>query len=257
MLYFHRVACSVHALFSQGGMFCSCSIFMGWRVLFVLYFHGVACSVRALFSQGGMFCPCSIFTEFFFKNALFSWGGMCNFNRVACSVHALFSQNSSLKMLYFHGVACSVRALFSWGGMFCSCSVFTGWHVLFMLYFHRVACSVRTLFSQGGIHVHRIILCFAELKMLCCRVSIYPIICLKSVDVRRLQVVILALPPREMSQTDCILPRYILSRVCISVRPRIFLYAKNRKPQSPAYFDPRCGDKQRNWKPQNRGNSVV
>ena len=41
--------------------------------------------------------------------------------------------------------------------------------------------------------------------------GIYPIICLKYVDVRRLQVVILALSPREMSQTDRILPRYILS----------------------------------------------
>ena len=202
MLYFHRVACSVHAVFSQGGMFCPCSIFTGWHVLFVLYFHGMACSVRALFSQGGMFCSCSVSTR---------W-------------HVLF-------VLCFHKVACSVRALFSWGGMFCSCSIFMGWHVLFVLCFHRVACSVHALFSQGGIHVHRIILCFAELKMtLCCRVSIYPIVCLKSVDVRRLQVVILALPPREMSQTDWILPRYILSRVRVSVRPRIFLYAK--KPQT-------------------------
>ena len=36
-----------------------------------------------------------------------------------------------------------------------------------------------------------------------------------------------------------------------------FIRQKNRKPLSPAYFDPRCGDKQRNWKRQNRGNSVV
>ena len=36
-----------------------------------------------------------------------------------------------------------------------------------------------------------------------------------------------------------------------------FYMPKNRKPLSPAYFDPRCGDKQRNWKRQNRGNSVV
>ena len=55
---------------------------------------------------------------------------------------------------------------------------------------------------------------------------IYTIICLKSVDVRRLQVAILARSPREMSQTDRILPRYFLSRVRVSVRPRIFLYAK-------------------------------
>ena len=61
-------------------------------------------------------------------------------------------------------------------------------------------------------------------------IIIYPIICLKSVDVRRQQVVILALSPREMSQTDRILPRYILSRVRVSVRPRFFLYAK--KPQA-------------------------
>ena len=55
---------------------------------------------------------------------------------------------------------------------------------------------------------------------------IYTIICLKSVDIRRLQVAILARSPREMSQTDRMLPRYFLSRVRVSVRPRIFLYAK-------------------------------
>ena len=42
--------------------------------------------------------------------------------------------------------------------------------------------------------------------------GIYTIICLKSVDVRKLQVAILARSPREMSQTDRILPWYILSR---------------------------------------------
>ena len=36
---------------------------------------------------------------------------------------------------------------------------------------------------------------------------IYTIICLKSVDVRKLQVAILARSPREMSETDRILPR--------------------------------------------------
>ena len=61
---------------------------------------------------------------------------------------------------------------------------------------------------------------------------IYPIICLKSVDVRRLQVAILARSPREMSQTDHILPRYFLSRVHVSVRPRIFLYAKKLQKHS-------------------------
>ena len=59
---------------------------------------------------------------------------------------------------------------------------------------------------------------------------IYTIICLKSVNVRKVQVAILARLPREMSQTDRILPRYILSRVRASFRPRIFLYAK--KPQT-------------------------
>ena len=58
---------------------------------------------------------------------------------------------------------------------------------------------------------------------------LYPIICLKSVDVRRLQVAILARSPREMSQTDRILPRYFLSRVHASVRPIIFYTRKNYK----------------------------
>ena len=60
--------------------------------------------------------------------------------------------------------------------------------------------------------------------------SIYTIIRHKSVHVRKLQVAILAQSFREMSLTDRILPRYILSRVRVSVRPRIFLYAK--KPQT-------------------------
>ena len=53
------------------------------------------------------------------------------------------------------------------------------------------------------------------------RLHIYTIIRHKSVDVRKLQVAILALSPREMSQIDRILPRYILSRVCVSVWLRI------------------------------------
>ena len=52
-------------------------------------------------------------------------------------------------------------------------------------------------------------------------VYIYTIICLKSVVVRKLQVAILARSPREMSQTDRIVRKHILSRVRISVRPRI------------------------------------
>ena len=80
-------------------------------------------------------------------------------------------------------------------------------------------------------------------------IYIYTIIRRKSVDVRKLQVAILARSPREMSQTDRILPRYILSLVRVSVRPRIFLYAK--KPQTtfarPAAVDHRsAADKQLN-----------
>ena len=60
------------------------------------------------------------------------------------------------------------------------------------------------------------------------------VICLKSVclsgDVRRMQFAILDRSPREMSQTDRIHPRYFLSRVRVSIRPRIFLYGK--KPQT-------------------------
>ena len=36
----------------------------------------------------------------------------------------------------------------------------------------------------------------------------------------------LAQSPREMALTDRILPRYFLSRVRVSIRPRFFLYAK-------------------------------
>ena len=53
---------------------------------------------------------------------------------------------------------------------------------------------------------------------------IYTIICLKSVNVRKVQVAILARFPREMSQTDRILQRYILSRVRVSFRPTRRVY---------------------------------
>ena len=55
---------------------------------------------------------------------------------------------------------------------------------------------------------------------------IYSIICLKSVDVRTMQFVILAHSPREMSQTDRIHPMYFLLRVRVSIRPRYFVNAK-------------------------------
>ena len=66
------------------------------------------------------------------------------------------------------------------------------------------------------------------------RTIIYPIICLKSVclsgDVRRMQFAILAQSPREMALTERILPRYFLSRVRVSIRPRFFLYKKKKNP---------------------------
>ena len=76
----------------------------------------------------------------------------------------------------------------------------------------------------------------------------------KYVDVRKLQVAILARSPREMSQTDRILPRYILSRVRASVRPRIYLYAKKAQTTvaRPVAVDHRsAADKQLNWNGHN------
>ena len=49
-----------------------------------------------------------------------------------------------------------------------------------------------------------------------------------SVGVRKLQVAILARSSREMSLTDRVLPRYIMSRVRVSVRPsNIFIREKH------------------------------
>ena len=93
---------------------------------------------------------------------------------------------------------------------------------------------------------------WSDVKKTALKTTIYTIICLKSVGVRRLQVTILARSPREMSLTDRIHPRYILTRVRVSVRPRIFLYAKNPKPDSPAVGSALRPDKQLNWKLQNR-----
>ena len=45
-----------------------------------------------------------------------------------------------------------------------------------------------------------------------------------------MQFAILAQSPREMSQTDRIHPRYFLSRVRVSIRPRFFYTPKNPKP---------------------------
>ena len=78
-----------------------------------------------------------------------------------------------------------------------------------------------------------------------CVHTIYTIICLKSVGVRKLQVAIIALSPREMSLTDRILPMYILSRVRVSVRPRIFFIREKTPNQSRPHvvysMDPLCG----------------
>ena len=81
---------------------------------------------------------------------------------------------------------------------------------------------------------------------------IYTIIRHKSVDVRKLQVTILARSPRVMSQTDRILPRYILSRVRVSVRPRIFFTKPQTTVARPAAVDHRsAADKQLNWNGHN------
>ena len=88
--------------------------------------------------------------------------------------------------------------------------------------------------------------------------SIYPIICLKSVclsgDVRRMQFAILDRSTREMSQTDRNHPRYFLSRVRVSIRPRTFCIRE--KPQTtvdrPAPVDRRSvADRQLNLNGRN------
>ena len=90
----------------------------------------------------------------------------------------------------------------------------------------------------------------------------YTISCLKSVGVRKLQVAILALSPREMSLTDRIFPRYIPSRVRVSVRPIIFFMHEKTPNQScphVVYFNGSAlrPDKQLNWKLQNRPSWVA
>ena len=79
-------------------------------------------------------------------------------------------------------------------------------------------------------------------------------VCLSG-DVRRMQLVSLAQSPREMSQTDRNHPRYILSRVRVSIRPIILLYAKKPHPTvaRPAAVDRRAvADKQLNLNGRNR-----
>ena len=69
-----------------------------------------------------------------------------------------------------------------------------------------------------------------------------------------MQFAILDRSPREMCETDRIHPRYFLSRVRVSIRPRIFVYGK--KPQTtvarPAAVDRRSvADKQLNLNGRN------
>ena len=67
---------------------------------------------------------------------------------------------------------------------------------------------------------------------------IYTIICLKYIVIRKLQAAILARSPREISQTDRIVWKHILSRVRVSVRPRSCFIREKPKPivntESPA-----------------------
>ena len=84
--------------------------------------------------------------------------------------------------------------------------------------------------------IHEITLSICETKIYVMRypcnevlVLIYTIILLKSVGVRKLQVAILARSSREMSLTVRIVWQYILSQVCVSVRPSIFYMRKTLK----------------------------
>ena len=82
--------------------------------------------------------------------------------------------------------------------------------------------------ARGKENYYKILYIHSVVNIYCQNCHIYTIICLKSVVVRKLQVAILARSPREMSQTDRIVWKHILSRVCVSVRPRIcFICEKN------------------------------
>ena len=102
---------------------------------------------------------------------------------------------------------------------------------------HIDRCSPRkpNTFTQTRQLLYKYQIIYISHKLHITRCSlIYTIICLKSVclsgHVRRMQFAILDQSSREMSQTDRIHPRYFLSRVRVSIRPRIFLYAE--KPQT-------------------------
>ena len=67
-------------------------------------------------------------------------------------------------------------------------------------------------------------------SMLLALLVIYTIILLKSVEVGKLQVAILARSSREMSQTVLIAWKHILSQVRVSVRPSNFFIREKHKP---------------------------
>ena len=87
--------------------------------------------------------------------------------------------------------------------------------------------SLSDLTSKQNVHIYLHVSFYLHYNICAYEyMYIYSIICLKSVDVRTMQFVILAHSPREMSQTDRIHPRYFLLRVRVSIRPRYFVNAK-------------------------------
>ena len=55
-----------------------------WHVMFMLYFHRVACYVHALFLQSGMLCSCPVFTEWCCLCSVFTeWHVIIGVNRPA------------------------------------------------------------------------------------------------------------------------------------------------------------------------------
>ena len=83
------------------------------------------------------------------------------------------------------------------------------------------------VFTLGSGCAYNTLLGIAISRRSLLKLSIYTIILLISVGVRKLQVAILARSTREMSLTVRIVWQYILSWVRASIRPSIFLSAKN------------------------------
>ena len=102
--------------------------------------------------------------------------------------------------------------------------------------------------------------CNTSLAKNSCYVHIYPVICLKSVCLATFAECSSEFWLNRLGR--CLkLTASTRGTFCYEFASQFgveFFYTpKNCKPLSPAYFDPRCGDKQRNWKPQNGGISVV